>query len=276
MFSIFSKPEKIFSSMSITEILKRTLYLYRENFALLAGIAFPGWILILFSGSMLGKVTLVNIPQVSSDEIPVVDIIKTGLVSVLAMNMIFFILLFMTAAGTIAISKRILGEKIKAGQSYKNVLNRIFPLIGSLVLASFVMGFGFVLPMIGILVGSFFYVRYNLVPQVVMLEAEGGIGAMKRAKGLISEYFKKAAILLAPPLILQTIIMVSIYRVIQIIPYSSLALLVIALMTITVGTLTEPFKILISTLLYYELRITKEGYDLEIMEKELKGDSIDD
>ena len=252
MFFWRSKPEQNFSSMSISDILKRALYLYRENFALLAGIVLPGWILIVFLVSLLGKVAFVSIPT-------------------------FFSGLFVASAGTIAISKRMLNQNIKAGSAYKNVLNRIFPLLGSLVLSAVVMGFAFVLPNFvlpesGIISGSLCYVYLNLVPQVVMLEGEGGVGAMKRAKELIREYFKRSAILMVPPLILQIAIMILIYSVVELIHSPVLATMVRALFIVIVGTLTEPFKILISTLLYYDLRITKEGYDLKLMEKEIAGE----
>lgn len=261
--------------MSITDILKRALYLYKKNFALLAGITLPGWILIIFSGSLLGKATLVK-DQVTgsniSDEISIVDLIKTSIASISATSLIFFLLFFVAAVGVIAISKLMLNQKIKAGQSYKNAFNRIFPLLGSLVLTTGLIGFAFALPIVGIIFGSLCYVYFNLVSQVVMLEGEGGIGAMKRAKGLIREYFKKSAILMVPPLILQTVLMMLIYRGVELIHFSTLTIMVTALLTVAVGTLTEPFKILISTLLYYDLRIKKEGYDLELMAKEVTGE----
>lgn len=276
MFSLFSKPDKIFSSMSTIDILKRALYLYKNNFALLAGIALPGWILIIFTGSLLGQATSGGIPNVS-EEIPKVDIVKAGIASISGSSFIFFFLFSIVAAGAIAISKRMLGQQIKAGLAYKNLLNRFFPLLGSLVLAAIIIGLAFtlptfILPMVGIISGSLCYVYFYLVSHVVMLEGEGGVGAMKRAKGLISGYFKKTAILLITPLILQTALMILVYSVIALIHLSTSTIILTAFLTVIIGTLTEPFKILISILLYYDLRITKEGYDLELMEKELAGE----
>jgi len=42
------------------------------------------------------------------------------------------------------------------------------------------------------------------------------------------------------------------------------------------SVLLEPFRIAAITLLYYDFRIRKEGFDLEIMAEELESDMRDD
>ena len=42
------------------------------------------------------------------------------------------------------------------------------------------------------------------------------------------------------------------------------------------SVLLEPFRIAVMTLLYYDFRIRKEGFDLEIMAEELEADLEDD
>jgi len=256
--------------MTILDILKRALNLYKKNFKLLVGIVLPGWFLILFLGTLLGKVAFVNISNITEQSQSIGAIFKVALVSISMFWLIFFILFFITSAGTIGILKRMLGQKVKAGYTYKLVLKRIFPLVGSILLATVIIGTTFLIPIIGIIIGFFFYIRYNFVPQVVILEAEGGVGSLKRSKSIINEYLKKTAILMAPPLILQAAVMTLIYRAFEIAGLSNWTMMLIALFSIIIiGTLIEPFKILISTLLYYDLRVIKEGYDLKMMEKEI-------
>jgi hypothetical protein len=43
-----------------------------------------------------------------------------------------------------------------------------------------------------------------------------------------------------------------------------------------ISVLLEPFKVAAMTLLYYDLRIRKEGFDLEIMAQELEANMDDD
>lgn len=263
-----------------TDILKQALKLYRKNLALLAGIALPAWILIVFMGSLLNRLAFVTAEDVNSS-MSKTEMIQTGISSSLVIIIIFFSLFFVVAAGGIAISKRRLEQEIKAGSAYKNVLTMLFPLLGSILFSSVVIGFAFVLPNFlfpgaGIILGSYFYVQFNLVPQIVMLEGGGGIGAMRRAKRLISDYFMKSVLILVLPLllqiILQLIIVVLIGSLLGQINSPALTTMIVALFMVIVGTLTEPIKMLSSTLWYYELRETKEGYDLEIMAKELAGE----
>ena len=112
----------------------------------------------------------------------------------------------------------------------------------------------------------------------VVLEAEGGISAMKRSKYLVKGHFGKAFILLV-------LVYVAIALITEIVSFSVLkGLFFLAPYSapLAEGTsnvlsiLLEPFRIAAITLLYYDFRIRKEGFDLEIMAEELESDIRDD
>lgn len=192
------------------------------------------------------------------------------------------------AAITIVISELSLNNKIGAKESYKRLLKRSMPLLGTIVLTGLIISFilitsviiglsagpsGSIIMIVGGIMACVLWTWYTFIPQTVTLEAEGGISAMKRSKYLVKGNFLRVLILFIIVLIAISIIM----ELIAFIIMKSFFFLNDYARTLAEGAsniisiILEPFRIIVIILLYYDLRIRKEGFDLEIMAEEIKS-----
>ena len=254
--------------MTIAEIFSASINLYRENFLKLVAIAIPGAVIMLIvysfmSGYQFGGMGLA-IPLGPEGRTGAGAMIFTG------MGFSLFLSLVLTSAGTITISERVLDREISIRQAYRCVLDAFFPLFGALILATTVITIGLSILWIP---GIIAYAWFCLAPPVVMIEKEGGVGALKRSRALTKDYLGK------------TLLVVTLFAVIGIL-LAMIALLLPhllrnfpglyflpSLLSTLLLLLIEPFKMAVTTILYYDLRVRKEGYDLHVMAEELAASS---
>jgi hypothetical protein len=116
----------------------------------------------------------------------------------------------------------------------------------------------------------YFGVAWSLLSQVVMLENVGGGGASGRSRELIRGYWWKTLGLLIVVWLLVAILTSIPTVVIAAILGSgagSLAarLLITGIVGLIIGVLVQPIPIAATTLLFYDLKIRKEAFDLEAM-----------
>ncbi len=249
--------------MSIGDILKRAVAFYKNNFPRFIGVILPGKIIVIaialvvskmlpFGGSTMGLPVESNISQHASNY-PV--IILT-----------YFIEIIVIAAGAILISESFLAKEMSVVEAYQKVLARIFPLIGAAVASTLAISVGLFLCVVPGLIAM---VWYGLISQVVMIEGEGGLGALKRSKYLASGYFLKAFGIIVSVWIAEMLFL----TIVSILATSAVKMSILQIagcLSTLAFMLIEPFKIVTITLLYYDLRIRKEGFDLEIMAQELE------
>ncbi len=125
---------------------------------------------------------------------------------------------------------------------------------------------------VGGIAGLFFYVRLLLTTQAIVLEGQGPLAGLARSWRLVGQAFWRSLGILL--LVYAFIYIVSL--IIQI-PLVALGLFfgallnnsvlyqsIASLVTYGVLILVLPLQFIIFTLLYYDLRIRKEGYDLEL------------
>ncbi|MBC8229532.1 hypothetical protein H8E77_08300 [bacterium] len=268
-----NEPYKTLQQMSITEILKQAVSLYRQHFLKLLGVVLPGVPIVIFCILILS--TISSAPMPKAGEIP------TEAVYMVPIMMLIFFLMYsfstvVAAAGTIVISESFLGREIKIVDAYRKVRNRIFPLLGAIILTSVIIGLATTLGMFlcvipGIIGWVYLSVWFGFIAQIVMLEGEGGMGAMKCSRTLIKEDSRKslivigsvmAAILIAWIFLVAGNVMATQFNIVILSPVGNL-------FSISALILIEPIRFTATTLLYYDLRIRREGFDLKILEEEL-------
>ena len=267
--------------MTILEILRTVIRLYKENFPTFLGIVLPG-IAVIVTGFVILSVTLSTIvPTLSSTAgKPTSDVNQYILSIIPVFSFIFIIYIFpsiVAAPGTIVISERFLQREITVIEAYRRVLKRIFPLLGAVLVSSTIVGLATVFGLFlcvapGIFACIFLSVWFGLIAQVVMFEGEGGLGAVKRSRTLVKEEFKKAGIVLASITVTEIIVML----IISILSSYWATKFQLTILTVAGGILfsiasmlIEPFKFTAATLLYYDLRIRREGFDANMMAEEL-------
>jgi hypothetical protein len=236
--------------MTVREIFRESISLYRENSLKLIGIVAPNaivWLIFLQFIFGAGESERMWIRQVF---FPI---------------LIFLSSLIGTAVGAIIISDRFLNRETTISQAYLRIVDDLSPLLGSLLLVSIAITLGFIL----VIPGLILYAWFCLTPVVVVIEGEGGIGSLKRSRSIVKEHFSKAFLLVPLLTIIQMFVWLALLSIPGLsgnsFPLNALAIFLAILLSL----LIESFKIVTTTLLYYDLRIRKEGFDLKLMAEEL-------
>ena len=272
-----NEPYKTLQQMSITEILKQAVSLYRQHFLKFLGVVLPGVPIVIFCILILSG----NIFTISSSPMPKAGEIPTEAVYMVPIMMLIFFLMYsfstvVAAAGTIVISESFLGREIKIVDAYRKVRNRIFPLLGAIILTSVIIGLATTLGMFlcvipGIIGWVYLSVWFGFIAQIVMLEGEGGMGAMKCSRTLIKEDSRKSLIVIGS--VMAAILIAWIFLVVGNVMATQFNIVILSpvgnLLSISALILIEPIRFTATTLLYYDLRIRREGFDLKILEEEL-------
>jgi hypothetical protein len=290
--------------MGIGDILDETFRLYRENFtrlvATVAVIEVPLQIILLlltvgfvgsvqsflgFKGPTFGQA--ITASQTAD--------LAHAFLTFLALFLIFGIVglvafTIMAAALAVVISNRYLNRMVTVGQAYSTVTQRIGPVLLALlwivvrailliVAVSILAGIlsavhlGLVSIILGItamLLAIYCGIAWSLFPQAIVLESGGGIASSKRSRQLITGYWWKAfAVILVTALLvfivgqIPTAILGSIVGATTSSP--SVRTVINGVISLIVGVLVQPIPIAAMTLLFYDLKIRKEAFDLETM-----------
>lgn len=241
-----------FQPMGVKQIFSSALRYYQANFLKLVGVAAPG---TLIGGLVFQSVWLLC---AKIEKTEYLQFLSTQYIALTA-----FESSIVTAAGVIVISENLLGKLVSIGQAYSRILISLFPLIGALLLLTIAISIGLMVVIPGLVV----YVWFCLAAPVVIIEREGGFGALKRSRVLVKGFFQKAFLLVVALTGMQTF--VAIFPLILSLNSSILLSSFFSLFSICLLLLIEPFKIISTTMLYYDLRVRKEGYDQKLLAQEL-------
>jgi hypothetical protein len=191
---------------------------------------------------------------------------------------------------TAAVSSAFLQQDVSVRRAYLAVRDKLGRVIGVTLLTALLIGVGVVLCLIP---GIYFMLSYMLVSEVVVLENLGPTAAMRRSKQLMwvktEKGFFQNNIVKAIIILLITIILGAIVGgVVNIIPFAFAhaashhpgpdAFGVMSPLTILQGVLTTvvqaavaPVGRIAMVLFYYDIRIRKEGLDLQVLAAALGG-----
>jgi hypothetical protein len=219
-------------------------------------------------------------------------LLVSGLVSLVA---IFVVLPLAEAATTRAVSDRYLDRPASIGSSYAAAFRRL----GALVVQSLILTLGFaaviaatfalslllaavlgaasipliVVVWIGVLVlGVMVYVRTSLAPPAIVLERQSGWRGLERSWHLVSGLFWR---LFGIRLLLGLITAVISGIVVAILTLAGLGLdangrfVLQEVASAVAAVFVSPITYIAVTLLYYDARIRKEGFDIEMLAQTL-------
>jgi len=277
-------------SMSIKDILTQSFQLYKNNFLKFIAIVLllkgPYLIIIYIISKFAASSFAEAFPSFTNFEY----IASILIVEILDLIFIPFVSPLSVAAITVFISEKHLKNDISVAESYKRIMKRSLPLFGTVLLSGLFISSGFFLTLMLMsgsqqialvtflfapVLASVLWVWYAFVPQTVVIEGEGGFGAMKRSKYLINGYFRKGFILVVLvfiiSLVITWIVSFGFSRILFFMGDSS-AFLGKGISNV-VSVILDAFRITIIPLLYYDLRVRKEGFNLEILAKELEWES---
>lgn len=179
---------------------------------------------------------------------------------------------FGTAAVLKVVANSYLGEPITIGSAFRFALGKFWKLVGTLILAGLVIVLGFLLFVVP---GIFFWIFYTLIAQVVVVENIGGGRALGRSKSLTKGHRWRILGLMILLLILGYIwSLIESLLGLALPPYSVTASLEVNYPNLVATTLIDfivryillgAFGSIAMTLMYFDIRNRKEGFDIEYL-----------
>jgi hypothetical protein len=186
----------------------------------------------------------------------IIGVLITGIFSVVS-----------TAAVVVVISDSYLGREISIVSAVQRVINRFWSVFGAAVLQSIFTGIGLIL---FIIPGFLFLAWFFAGTVVVVIEGKTAWASLMRSRQLAAGSVGRIlGVLFLTGIILATIEIIALF----LLGIAGLFIHASAALTTLGGNLASlliyPFFTVVVTLLYYDLRIRKEGFDLEMMATEL-------
>lgn len=230
-------------------ILDASLELYRQNFLLFVGIAGVAYI----------PLAVVQVLFAGAREASTAGVVATVVLTIVTV----FLAIFVSGAMTKAISDVYLGVEASVFGSYRYVMRRWLPYIGTNLLCVLLVYAGIALCVIP---GIIFAFWIAFASEVFVIEGPSGWEAIQRSRQLISGHWGRAFVLMFLVGVLGAILQMIPVSIITALLKESAAgqALSVAWQGIA-NTVVTPFSTAALILLYYDLRIRKEAFDLEVL-----------
>ena len=264
--------------LSLTEILEESFTLYRHHFGLLFGIALiPNVAAGLFIG-------LIGLMIVSSAPTDFSMLLGAALLSLLGLFILGLGAEVGNGAMTSAISEKILGRQATIGSSYRKIGRRIGPFIGFVLLKWLIIFAGTIFCIIP---GIVFSIMLFVSVCIFVIEGRGPKDALERSWNLTNGHGFRIFGLWLLVIILTGIITFGIQSLFSIAVTGSISgglqsaasgeftsdnpVIVVAegMVDGLASALVAPLLAAAVTVSYYDLRVRKEGFDLEMLAESL-------
>jgi hypothetical protein len=258
--------------LSAGDIVDEAIGLYRRNFRLFLSIGavvlVPAGVIQLILALLAGEATM-SIFTISSLLWWVLSVV----VSVLSYIAVI-------SAMAVAASDRWLDRPMSVGEAYRRVADRIGPLVGLVLLYGLVV-IGLSMTVIGIPFAIYLFVAWLLSIQILLVEGTGIQTALSRSRELVSGHWWRVIGIVILLAIIQAIISAFFSLPATIFGFGSVftdpgstdvSPLVIVLDAVgsTAGQIVVgPIAYCAYILLYYDLRVRKEGLDIELAARSL-------
>lgn len=264
-----------FEPMSVGGILDTAFRLYRAKFArflaITAIIQVPLQLLLIVLMAILMQVA-VESQEPGAEEPAQAYLIALGLMTIPYVLLSMIAQQLTSAALLKGVSETYLGRDVSVGEAYRFVLPKLWTLIAAALLVGLVTGLGY---MLCIVPGVIFSLWYALTTPAIVVENLRATSGMSRSKSLASGNLGKIF------LVLFVIVLISMALSYAFTSAGGLAagflladnpkalLLVRQFIQIIPQLLVMPLSAAATVLIYYDLRIRKEGFDLEMLAQRL-------
>jgi len=242
-------------SRDLGGIIGETFGIYGRNFLRLIAIVAPVSVILGILGTLAGVLMLATTMTMAAGG----GVASTGPLLILIMIVIVLASIvgyaLMQGAVAHAISEHSLGRKVSIGRAYSRAFKRLAAMIGAELLAGLAI-FGMCITVIGIPFAIYFGVRWYFIWQAAVVEGVGPRAALSSSSDLVSGNWGRVfGIMFVVGLISGAISLI-------------VGFIPIVGQTIA-GILVAPILLIASTLLYFDLRVRQEGYNVETMAREL-------
>jgi hypothetical protein len=274
--------------MTVGMVFDKAFRLYTENFPLMFGITAILNIPILVISLLPQFFTYDPQPSITLG----IAAIFLGLVSLAA---VFIIYPLATGAVTKAVSDKYLGNRVTIGDALKEA----WGCVGNLLLTQWVAGIIVILGFFLLIVpGILWMLSYALIAPVVIIEAADRkqrrvysltgesrtvpiimdrTDIRRRSWDLVKGNRGKVFVIFAIIFIMNLLLTGGCNWITSLIfdPASRLRLMIDAILNNVISLFVSPLQTIAITLLYYDFRIRKEGFDLEMLSQAMGGPALD-
>jgi hypothetical protein len=264
--------------LRVGEILDAGLKVYRRNARTLMGltavIVVPfqalSAVILLSTLSDGSEVPRSGFASVGSAR-PANHAVSLGANAVLSVTGVLIGLLT-TAACVKAVSNIYLDQPAEIGSSLRFALRRLGSLLLLQILAAVLLVFAFIALIVP---GIWLYVAWSVATPALLIEGRRGSGALRRSFRLVRGRWWPSAAVLAVAAVMTSLVGGAIEGVLVAIFIAgsnrsvALTVVVVSLAAAVSAILTRPFAAAIRTILYYDLRVRHEGYDVALLAEQL-------
>ncbi len=176
-----------------------------------------------------------------------------------------------TAACVKAISDIYLDQPTDIGSSLRFALRRLGSLLWLEIMTFVLLAFAFIVLVIP---GIWLYAAWSVAVPALLIEGCGGWSALSRSFRLVRGRWWPAAGVLFVAAVMTSIVSGAIEGLLVAISLSSSADVVLTVTVVSLAAglsavLTRPFLAAVTTVLYYDLRVRHEGYDVALLAEQL-------
>jgi hypothetical protein len=254
--------------MSLGEVLDQTFTLYRENFLLFAGItALPYLLLLGFNFLILlwGRGTATGSPHSALSG----GVIGGFIAGAFGALFIYLILIGVAHAATVsAVGDLYLGRAASVRSSYEQAKGSFGSVIVVMILSFLAVGLGF---MLLIIPGIYLACRLGVSVPATVVERNSPVASMQRSMELTREYAWPMFLLILLVFVVEMVVGGLLQLPGTVLTFMALAskqqpsTLVAAynyIAQFAAQVLVGPIGTISASLMYYNLRVTKEGFDI--------------
>jgi hypothetical protein len=270
--------------LRMSELLDRAIRLYRRNFFKFLGIVAVMQIPVTLLTLLLNLPTAIEAQGVSPES----QLLATGGICIIAVVALVLIQGFATAALTRAVADHYLGQPISFAEAYRKIGKVWMRLVGAMLFAglnSIMLAVWLIIPCIGWFtgIGILMFFGQAVVPMaapIVVLEGQSGYSAIRRAwdlarrrfwwvTGFVAILYLFNQIVVQGPSFLIGILVTALGDTLAgaggAISVHTLQTIVQTLVTLVASLLYLPLQLTSITLLYLDLRVRTEGFDLVLL-----------
>jgi hypothetical protein len=254
--------------MTLGEVLDRTFTLYKQNFWLFAGIMCVPMLLLFIAQVGMAAVGLVA--RTAGHSTAAVGLAFSALAGALIVLVVYMVMIGVAQAATIfAVSDLYLGRTPTIRESFGNVRGKILRVIGVMFLVGLIVIVGFVALIIP---GIILMCRTGVAVPAAMLEDKYAGGAVSRSMDLTKGYAMQMFLIFLLTWVLAIVAMMVFQYPFMIltamqaarhhaVPFAYLMLQYLS--SFISSVLVGPIATIAFSLMYYNLRVRKEAFDLQ-------------
>jgi len=280
--------------LRLGELLDQAIRLYRRNFLTFIGIIALVYIPLSILQAIASAFMTTSITSVDPREIFTNYAYWIGVLFTFVLLFVRFILVqgFATGALTRAVANTYLGREVNIPDSYRGMGKSWLSLLGALLLITvvniIVFIYWFVIPCLGWFTGLgimvFLLGAINpLVPSIVVLEGQSAIESLRRAwslarrrfwpvLGYIFVLYLFSLIVVSGPAALMNIVLSRLFASLDNLVATQMILVIVqTLVGLLFSLLYYPLQMTAFTLIYLDLRVRTEGFDITLATMDTDG-----